>query len=133
MFELDITALLDVDMWPFSHSVAEGGQNAGSATWNAAVAFVTATPFLSMESTDDVRRYFAKFGAWSPDELSAMSHIEINALLLQFIAGDIREASDDDTLAGIDWEAYQRDAEAGRISGGMFRDGAGRVYVELSA
>lgn len=132
MLEINITALLDVDMWPFSHSIVEGGQHAGSDSWKAAVLFVTKSPIIPTESVNDVRAYFATFGAWEREELAAMSDAEINALALQFIASDIREASGDDTLAGIDWEEYQRDAEAGRISGGMFQTEHGDVFVVLS-
>src|SRR5262249_40014702 len=40
--------------------------------------------------------YFRDFGAWSPDEIAAWSDTDLNALLLQDIAGNVREAGLDD-------------------------------------
>ena len=127
MCELNITALVDVDMWEFSHSVAEGGQSAGRDTWNAALAYVRENPILSTEQESDAVDWLADFGAWERSELESMESAELNALVLQFIAGNVREAGVD-TLAEIDWEEYRARQEAGAASGGIYRADDGSNY-----
>jgi hypothetical protein len=88
--EINITSLLATDMFEFSHSRAEGGQNAGSNTWKAALD--GPRPLLK---TEEEREAFYKFsaetGAWSAEERAHWTDNEEEALFLQFIAGDVRE------------------------------------------
>lgn len=104
--ELNITALIEKDLFPFSHSAMEGGENAGRNTWNNAK-----EESLSLLDTDEkkeaFRDYVKTFGAWERDEIWAWDDVELNALLLQMIAGDVRECP-----AKIeDVELYERDGE----------------------
>lgn len=104
--ELDITALLEKDLFPFSHSAHEGGENAGRNAWDNAK-----EENLSLLDTDEKREafrdYVKTFGAWEEKEILAWDDVELNALLLQIIAGDVRESP-----AKIeDVELYERDGE----------------------
>ena len=132
--QIDISALLEEDLFQFSHSAAEGGENAGRNTWNAALrdASTRRPPLLSTdEQLESFRAWVADFGAWDAEEIAAWSAEEINALFLQFISGDVREAGADD-LGSLGWEEYQKNAEAGRVSSYLYRDESGRIFYDLS-
>lgn len=112
--ELDITRLTDTDAFPYSHSQMEGGENAGRNTWNAAKE--DAPDLLDTdEKVSAFMDYVAEFGAWDQEEREAWTHEERCALLLQFIAGDIREAGSD-CLEDIDWREYRRASKRGQCS-----------------
>lgn len=122
--ELNITHLIEADnMMDYSASVAEIGTNAGRDTWNAAMEefdtdYGDMKPLVNGDDIQTAKDYFGEFGAWDDEERATWTDQEVNALLLQFIAGDIREAGDDLTE---DYEAYQARAEAGEISGNIFK------------
>lgn len=131
--ELDITDFFTTaEPFEFSASMAERGANAGPQTWANAKREASERPLLTTESElEAAKDFFAGFGAWDDDELTAMGAEGLNALLIQFISGDIREAesvcpSDDDT--GIDWDAYEALSAQGTVSGRMFRSTDGRIY-----
>ena len=127
--EIKITRLFKtIDPKQYSASRAELGENAGSITWKNAI---DATPsFLKTANDMQVfRDYMRSFGAWSDSEMKAWSKKECNALLLQLISGDIREA-DLNTLAP-DWVKYQADSEAGRISGRIFCGADNEIYYYI--
>lgn len=133
--DLNITQLADVPCFAFSHSAAEGGRDAGRNTWQSAMA--GPRPLLSTpEEFQTVRDYFRAFGAWDDQEIAAWSENEIQALLLQFIAGEVRDSpaiggGQADCLSEIDWEEFQLQSEAGSVSGNLFRGDAGKYYVGL--
>lgn len=127
--ELKITRLFKtINPKSYSASQAEIGPDAGAITWNNAI---DAAPTLlkTADHLRDFRHYMKGFGAWSDAEIKAWSKRECNALLLQLISGDIREA-DLDTLAP-DWVKYQADSEAGQISGRLFCGTDGEVYYYI--
>lgn len=96
--ELNITAFVrEQDMFDFSHSAAEGGQGAFRDTWRAAIAASPTYMFVTDATRDDIRDWAAALGAWEREEIDAWSDVELNALVLQFAAGDVRamEARDD--------------------------------------
>ena len=76
----------------YSASVAEIGSNAGADTWSAACE--DSADFMMLD-TDEKREafkdYVRGFGAWTDEEINAWSTIELNALFIQFVSGDIRE------------------------------------------
>jgi hypothetical protein len=93
---------------------------------------------LSHAETEEKRAAFRDFvrssGGWDDDEINAWSDSELNALCLQWIAGDIREACSDckgDT-AGFDWEEYEVGAQTGRHSSRLYRAADGSVYFDIS-
>ena len=126
--EINITSFANAPAFEYSHSIAEGGQNAAHDTWRAAQ---TAPRFLdSPAELDAMRAWAGRTGAWETDEIAAWSDAELNALFVQLVSGDIREAGAD-CLADIDWGQYAEDAEAGQINGAMFRTEDGNVYYYL--
>lgn len=114
----------------YSASVAEIGNDAARSTWQAACDDSEDYPMLdSEEKREEFRRYVKGFGAWSEDEIRAWSDRELNALLIQMIAGDIREGSLD--LENPDWEQYEKDSESGRISGRIFKSVDSQIYYYI--
>lgn len=92
--ELDITEFFnEARPADYSASAAELGEHAGEITWNRAI--VAARRWNLLDTPDKqaaFRAYIRGFGAWSDAEIEGFSLVELNALLIQFIAGDIREA-----------------------------------------
>jgi hypothetical protein len=130
--EIDITKLFsEAPLRDYSASRAELGDDAARVTWGAACEDQEDwLPPLDADQIANVRRWLQGFGAWSADEIRAMSDDHVRALLLQFIAGDIREAFPNGTDSP-NWERYQADSEAGRIGGRLFparTDGRDCVY-----
>lgn len=129
MLEIDITEFASVDTWKFSHSIAEGGQSAGRDTWNASKRYASGNPLLAnADERAEAVDYFAEFGAWEREELERMATendgAEINALLLQYIAGNIRESGYDSLQSIVEegaWEEYEARQEAGEVSSGIYR------------
>ena len=133
--EIDVTRLVrETDPFDFSASVAERGQNAGPETWANAVREGATAPLLTTEAELDALRDWAKdFGAWSAEEIAAWSPEECNALLIQYVSGDLREMEalciGDD--GEIDWDEAERLASEGTIGGSLYRGDNGRVYFYL--
>lgn len=125
--ELDITDFLENSVASdYSASVVERGEHAGRDTWRNAVKDSERFALLDTDGKlDAAREFFAGFGAWKREELEATPAVELNALLLQFIASDIREFED---VAGADWTEYAMLCEAGTCSGRMYEGIDGRTY-----
>ena len=122
--EINITRLItDLDPAELSSSVAERGPNAGPETWGNSVAAATESPLLTAEERPKARAFFRSFGAWTDEEEAAWTNQELDALVLQYAAGDLREAqgvAPGDGIGGIDWDEAERLAEAGTIGGNLF-------------
>lgn len=128
---IEITSLIELDCFPLSHSSAEGGENAGRDTWNASKDQAKETPLLDTEEKLESMREFARSsGGWTREEVEAWNADEVNALFLQWIAGDVREAGAD-SLSEIDWEEYESQASEGRISSNLSKGNDGRIYFYL--
>jgi hypothetical protein len=123
--ELDITKFFyGACMSEYSASAQEIGCNAGQITWEFAMNDADQWALLDTPEKLAAFQDFAKgFGAWSDAELGAMSPQELNALCIQFIAGDIREAGFDNVRNSTDkhWQAYQQRAEKGELAGRLYR------------
>jgi len=129
--EIDITTLAEVNAFDLSHSVAEGGENAGKNTWENSKAEAKRHPVLDTpEKLQAMRDYARSFGAWSEDEIKGWSDTELNALLLQMIAGDCRELGAD-SLAEIDWEEAEELQGEGQAPSNMFKGTDGKIYFYL--
>src|SRR3954470_1910087 len=131
--ELDITAFVfGAEPFDFSASRAERGETAGPDTWdNAMRAAKEEWTLADAEQIDDLKAWFAEFGAWARDEIAEWDAVRCNALLIQFISGDLREAESlcsGDGPGGIDWEVYETLSREGTLSGRMFLGSDGRVY-----
>lgn len=109
----------------YSASVAEIGASAGQITWQAAVSDSTDYMLLDTEDKREVFRAFVESsGGWTADEIAGWSDTELNALCLQWIAGDIRESMYLEN-SPIDWAAYEKD-ENERHS--IFKGNDGEIY-----
>jgi hypothetical protein len=130
--ELNITHFFtNAVLMDYSASVAEIGNDAGRATWLAACDDSDDYPMLdSDDKREEFRRYVKGFGAWSEDEIKAWSDKELNALLIQMISGDLREGHLD-VDEPPDWEKYEIDSEAGRISGRLFKGDDEQIYYYI--
>jgi hypothetical protein len=134
--EIDITSLVSSeDFTPFdlSNNRATLGDNAGQLTWNASME--TAQNVSSLIPTPEHKEAFRDFvrssGGWTREEIEAWSDTELDALFLQWVAGDIREAFGDADFSEWDWAEYQKGAEAGRISSRLFKTDDGRVFFSI--
>lgn len=135
--EINITSLFS-DESPFvpfdcSNNRATLGDNAGQLTWNASKETAAQVTLLDSEDKIDAMRDFARAsGGWNAEEVAAWSALEVNALFLQWVAGDVREAFDDADFSEWDWADYKERAEAGLVSSNLFRADDGQIYFSLS-
>lgn len=131
--EIDITRFFsEAEPFEFSASIAERGQNAGPETWRNALREGESAPLLTTEAQLDALRDFMRgYGAWEAEEIDNWTAVECNALLVQLVSGDMREAGFDETDEP-DWDAYYAQAEAGRVAGRMYRAADGKVFFSLS-
>ena len=129
--EINITSLLTANQFELSHSVMEGGSNAGAVTWQNAKERAEEIQLLDTpEKIEAFKDWVADSGAWDKDERDSWGVVEVNALFLQWVAGDCRELGAD-TLENIDWDKAEKDQEAGRCSSNLFRAEPGEVYFSL--
>ncbi len=123
MCEIDVTPILGADIEYMSASQFELGPDAGRITWENCLAFARDHIIVTDENRDDVRDYFAAYGAWERDEIEAWDDVELSALVWQEAAADMRHFAE---KCDGDVARYQADCEQGRISG------SGRLYVTES-
>jgi hypothetical protein len=132
MAEINVTRLVtENDLFEFSASRMERGNNAGAETWANAKAEAADNPILSDEVLPDFRDYVRGFGAWDREEIEAWSSIECNALFVQMVSGDMREAEalcPGDGPGGVDWNEYERLSHEGRVSGRVYASGDAVFY-----
>jgi len=129
--EINITKFYNVS-YPkdYSSSVMEIGNNAGKATWQAANDDSYEYMMLdNIDKLDAMRYYIEDLGGWHRSEISAMSDIELNSFLIQMISGDIRESCLNEDRN--DWQGYQKESEAGQISGRILVGDLGEVYYYI--
>lgn len=134
--ELDITRIVGADTFvPFdlSNNAATLGDNAAALTWEASKEAATEIETLlpTAEHKEVFRDWVQSSGGWTRDEINAWSDTELDALLLQWIAGNIREAFGDAEPSEWDWAEYEEDASAGRVSSNLFRADDGRVFFSI--
>ena len=141
--QLNITHLF-TDESPFvpfdcSNNRATLGDDAGRLTWQASLetARKLVPPVMETdEQKEAFRGFVCSFGAWSDEEIAAWSDTELEALCLQWIAGDVREAFGDASFEDWDWDQYRADSEAGRIAGRLFiadrGPDAGALFFDIS-
>lgn len=133
--EINVNRLVtDLEPSDLSASIAERGSNAGPETWRNSVDAAKAKRVLKAEQRQAARDYFAGFGAWSDEEIAAWSVSELDALVLQYAAGDLREAqgvAPGDGLGDVDWTEAEALAEAGTLAGNLFVH-EGQLWISLS-
>jgi hypothetical protein len=116
--ELNITEFFNAAApMDYSASVAEIGAGAGRATWQAAVEDAPDWPLLDTDKKREAfRNHVRGFGAWDDAEIAEWSARELTALLIQMIAGDIREADLSPDADDVDWA--QRPGRPGQLRPG---------------
>lgn len=114
------------DMFNFSASAFELGENAGEITWTNAVSYSEEAPLVTEDQLDDVAEWLKDFGAWPEDEIDDMVPTELNALLLQFVAGDIREMQDFDSE-----DEYLDAGAAGQNPGRLYKGDDDQWYFSI--
>jgi hypothetical protein len=134
--EINIASLLsrsDFDPAECSGSRAELGDDAGRITWQNSMAAAAVPPVLldTPEKLDAMRDFARSSGGWTQEEVDAWSAQEVNALLVQWVAGDIRQAFDDAEPADWDWVDYEKRAERGSVPSSLSRGADGAVYFDL--
>lgn len=130
--EIDITTFVrEADPFEYSASYAERGENAATETWRNALALAARAPLLHTgEALDALRAYMKGFGAWEDKEIEAWSADECNALFIQLVSADMREAGMDD-VDEFDWEEYEHRVAFGESSGRIYRGDDGHIYFYL--
>ena len=129
--DIDITTLKEMNCFELSHSVMEGGSNAGPLSWQNSLNKAEEITLLdNEEKLQEFRDWLKPFGAWDKEEISAMSDQELNALFLQWVAGDVRETGVD-YLEEIDWKETAKQQMEGQISSNIFRADDGKIYFSL--
>lgn len=135
--EFDLSPILGANNFvPFdlSNNAATLGDNAGKLTWDASKEAAGEICLLNNEERKEAFRDFVReSGGWTREEIAKWDDVELNALLLQWIAGDIREAFGDVEPQDWDWERYQEDAEQGRVSSRLFKADDGKVWFSIAS
>ena len=129
--EIDITTLAEMNAFDLSHSIAEGGEDAGKNTWQNSKAEAERHPILNTpEKLAAMREFAAESGGWTREEISEWPDSELNALFLQWIAGDCRELGAD-SISDIDWDEAEEMQSAGQAASNLFRGDDGKIYFYL--
>lgn len=92
MTEIDVTTLAAEDHKLYSASAFELGEDAARVTWQNALERAEKAPLAAPDQLDDVRAWLDEFGAW--DDLEDWPDLEVQALLVQFVAGRFRETDE---------------------------------------
>ena len=132
--EIDITEFFNnSEPFEFSASVMERGKNAGAETWRNACDEGERAPLLTTpEQLEALRDHMRGYGAWSREEINAWSSTECNALFIQLISGDMREAGMDKQFPDeFDWAQYESRSNAGEIAGRIFKGDDDRAFYYL--
>lgn len=128
--ELDITHVLNEETWDYAGSWATHGEGVAQRTFDNARK--DADALFPNVDREDLVDHFKGYGAWSQEELAAMSLTDLRALLLQDVTIAIREMG----LEGVcpdeyDWEAYEDGCECGHYSANIFHGDNGRIYFYM--
>ena len=134
--ELNITSVWQsIAPMDYSASCAEIGRSAGPDTWRAACDDSADYPILdTAEKREAFRGFVVSSGGWTADEVNEWSDAELNALCLQWIASDIREACQGckGSTEGFDWAEYEAGASEGLYPSRLFRADDGSIYFDIS-
>lgn len=102
----------------------------GKKSWSAAKREGEESPLLTTpDQIEALRSYVKDFGAWDAEEIAGWSDVECNALFIQLVSGDLREAGLDQDPSDDDWAAYEADDNQAH---NVFKASDGKVYFSLS-
>lgn len=128
MPEYDVTHLVEeVDCGMLSGSVAELGPAAGRITWNNSLQEGRDRPLVTEDQMEELRSYFADYGAWDEEEIAGWTLEDMNGMVVQEAASNVREMEAFDT-----YEEYQEAAERGSVSGQLWKDENGKWWAQFS-
>ena len=132
MNDINVSSLKGFSRMQFSASVAELGENAGAKTWNNAKRQASNGPeVMTGDQCELFREDIRAWGAWDKEEINAMSQTELRALFIQHVMVEVRGAGAD-CIEDIDFDKYEEDASAGRLSGFLYKDSAGDVWASVN-
>ena len=139
ILEIDITDFVANECpRDYSASIAELGPTAARDTWQAAKDNAPDWNFLdTVEKQDAFAQYLRGmgFGDGAVDDEWMRNAAELNALCLQEIASQLREAENGRAVSewiSVDWDEYRERSEAGQVSGALYCGDDGRIYITLS-
>lgn len=89
--EYEVTFVSDEDIELLSGSICELGQDAGRITWQNCLDLAEKRGDGIELDYKDARSHFAEYGAWEREEIDAWSDRELQALVIQETAADLRE------------------------------------------
>lgn len=115
----------------YSASVAELGYNAGTITWCRAVA--DASNLLPEISRQSKEHFIINSSDWTAEEIADYTDAMVDALILQWIAGDMRECDMPSNPDDAWWKEYEEGCNAGRYAGRIYRGDDNQIYFDLEA
>lgn len=114
----------------YSASKVELGEDAGKITWVNALGYSNEYRMLDTEDQIEAFRYFVKdTGGWTQEEISRWTNHELNALFVQFVAGDIREACLD--VPSPSWDLHKEACEDGMIYSRLWKSDDNQVFYYI--
>ena len=138
--EIDVTRIVE-EMTPLETRAVSGGWWGAYPdpdvrklhAWQEALRLASKHPVLNhREDIAAMRTHLLGDGAWEGEEIADMTAIELTALLVQLIAGDMHEGGLHAESTEEDWAKYEEDGIAGRVPSNLYRaDYDGRFYYEL--
>lgn len=127
--EINITPFFTQGIAPMdlSASVAEIGPNAGAYTWQASCEAAADLQLLKTPDQLDAFRDFAQSAGMElePEECTPSM---LNALFLQWVAGDLRQMGVDGSADPIDWAEVEAAQSEGVAPSNIFRGVDGQIY-----
>jgi hypothetical protein len=121
--QINIDVMRNENSRKYSDSIANSRlENIGQITWNRAkqAVILLDTP----EKINAFKEWVKPFGGWAQDELDKMTAQELNALLVQFISGDIQEIGAS-CLDDIDVQVMEAEQQAGQVASYLYyQDGS---------
>ena len=131
--EININKYFENELCPsdFSASVVEMGQDAGVLTWSYPNEEAQDTILLTtFEQFAEFIDHVESMGMDFSEDEKPMTGIELNALFIQLISGNIRE-SEGLSEYPINWDLYEEEANYGQISSNIFKGTDSNIYYYL--
>lgn len=120
----------------YSGSVFELGEGAAQRTWCECLDRVQDVDSESVrqyltdiaENIDEIRNHFCDYGASPREEVESYDLFTLAALCLQEFVHEYRQFAEH---CGDSWTRYNCEAEAGKISGRIFRGDSGERFLHF--
>ena len=94
-----------------SGSQAEHGPLAGEITWANAMASTDHMPALNDDQAQELRDYFASYGAWDEAEITAWPEKHLRAMLAQELAASARLWDISGATRRDEWPEWRRERD----------------------